>query len=116
MSTFNLPVETSPSLFNRSVVLEKRTHRDYYRHSGNDKQPPIEYVYTYSEETPNQDMEKANQTVRVSDAILTPTTKTAGASNCLDSICIPKAEKLRASKKKAVSSKFFTLSFHVPSF
>ncbi|GAV04198.1 hypothetical protein RvY_14510 [Ramazzottius varieornatus] len=33
---------------------EKRTKRDSYKYSGDSNQPPIEYVYTYSEETPKR--------------------------------------------------------------
>ncbi|XP_055328549.1 uncharacterized protein LOC129581471 isoform X2 [Paramacrobiotus metropolitanus] len=41
---------------------EKRTRRDFYRYSGDDKNAPIEYVYTYSEETPRDSNGPADTT------------------------------------------------------
>ena len=39
---------------NSYYFVEKRTKRDSYKFSGDSNQPPIEYVYTYSEETPKR--------------------------------------------------------------
>ncbi|OQV25175.1 hypothetical protein BV898_00864 [Hypsibius exemplaris] len=50
---------------------EKRTKRDYYRHSGDGKQPPIEYVYTYSEETPKPGSSSDPNGARNSNGTLT---------------------------------------------